>query len=698
MNTGETALRTFATGYQSGRSFEQSNRIMHHLNQLVDRHIGDYHKELIKPVACKAGCNYCCHSRPVATMPEILYLFDGIQKTFSRPEIEGLIQRIEEFEIAGSKAKFQRTTPMPCPLLVNGLCSAYEYRPILCRMMASTDANLCRAIVEDPSHAFGPEGLVEQTQIGAMAHQGIRQAMNATRSPDNLYVMTLALKMLLAEPDLVSQVQEGLVALPAARDETSMSFPVEPGDVHGQTVSAPELSALRAARTAAEIVAAMPSLNLKDPRQALATLALPQVYESQDELLENRARFDKALDDLIETKFDPVEAFTAIGGHEVFELAYQGLSVKEALAKQGNWMCDIAAKALPHLATPIVTKRKPGKLRVGYIGFRLRNNNATNWSLGWLENHGPDIETYAFLTGDVADHVTNHFRLKANHFYWLKGNVQKAAEFIKSHDLDVLIHPGLGMEGVDYQYASLRLARVQCTAWGHPVTSGLPSIDYYISSDMMEPADAASEYTEKLVRLPRTGLCIRDFQNPARETSRQELGLPEGPYVFMAQRLSKWIPARDHLFKEIHERTGWPIVMTYTSPVMERRMQKLGIEHRILGFLHAEDHLRVMQMAQVCIDPVDWSGGNTTISALAMGVPVVTLPGPYMRGRHTYAFLKLAGGEGLIAKDDKEFVEIASSVDRHRSPMEHLNPSVLYEDKAVVASLDAFMKDAIGQI
>ena len=60
------------------------------------------------------------------------------------------------------------------------------------------------------------------------------------------------------------------------------------------------------------------------------------------------------------------------------------------------------------------------------------------------------------------------------------------------------------MDELSLQLAAQRLAPVQCNSLGHPETSGLPTIDYFLSSDLMEPLDAARHYTERLVRLPKS--------------------------------------------------------------------------------------------------------------------------------------------------------------------------------------------------
>ena len=72
------------------------------------------------------------------------------------------------------------------------------------------------------------------------------------------------------------------------------------------------------------------------------------------------------------------------------------------------------------------------------------------------------------------------------------------------------------MDATTAKLAALRLAPVQAASWGHPETSGLPTIDYYLSAQALEPADAQENYTEKLVALPNLGCWLV----PGEETSR----------------------------------------------------------------------------------------------------------------------------------------------------------------------------------
>src|SRR6185437_8243427 len=77
----------------------------------------------------------------------------------------------------------------------------------------------------------------------------------------------------------------------------------------------------------------------------------------------------------------------------------------------------------------------------------------------------------------------------------------RAVEQISQQAFDILLYADIGMDLLSYYLAFARLAPVQCTTWGHPVTSGISQIDYFISSQELEPADADSHYSEKLVKL-----------------------------------------------------------------------------------------------------------------------------------------------------------------------------------------------------
>ncbi|MFM6395632.1 MAG: hypothetical protein ACKPFF_03010, partial [Planktothrix sp.] len=119
------------------------------------------------------------------------------------------------------------------------------------------------------------------------------------------------------------------------------------------------------------------------------------------------------------------------------------------------------------------------------------------WLIGWLRYANRDqFEIYAYYTGNSPDPVTEQFRQYSHQFYHIPNNFEAVCEQIIKDQLHILVYPEIGMNPPTMELAALRLAPIQCTAWGHPVTSGLPTIDYFLSSQLMEPENAQEHYSE----------------------------------------------------------------------------------------------------------------------------------------------------------------------------------------------------------
>src|SRR5208337_1279441 len=77
----------------------------------------------------------------------------------------------------------------------------------------------------------------------------------------------------------------------------------------------------------------------------------------------------------------------------------------------------------------------------------------------------------------------------------------RAREQIAALALDILFYQDIGMEPTSFFLAFARLAPVQCVSFGHPNTTGIPNMDYFVSNDLFEPPDAPSHYSERLILL-----------------------------------------------------------------------------------------------------------------------------------------------------------------------------------------------------
>jgi CRISPR-associated protein Csy1 len=120
------------------------------------------------------------------------------------------------------------------------------------------------------------------------------------------------------------------------------------------------------------------------------------------------------------------------------------------------------------------------------------------------------------------------------------------------------------------------------------------------------------------------------------------------------------------------------------------------------GQLTHQDYLRLNELCDVMLDTVHWSGGNTSLDALASGLPIVTLPGHLMRGRQSQAMLRGVGVPELIAKDADDYVARAVNLGRDREMRRSLsarilaNREALFERDEPVRALERFLEDAAG--
>ncbi len=125
---------------------------------------------------------------------------------------------------------------------------------------------------------------------------------------------------------------------------------------------------------------------------------------------------------------------------------------------------------------------------------------------GWCTHLDRDrIELHLIHTGIVTDAETALARAQAASFCTSLSGLTEWVDAIEAREFDVLLYPEIGMDATCTKLASLRLAPVQIAAWGHPETTGLPTIDYFLSAELFEPEGSARYYRERLVKLPNLG-------------------------------------------------------------------------------------------------------------------------------------------------------------------------------------------------
>jgi protein O-GlcNAc transferase len=239
---------------------------------------------------------------------------------------------------------------------------------------------------------------------------------------------------------------------------------------------------------------------------------------------------------------------------------------------------------------------------------------------------------------------------------------------------DLIVYLDLGMHPLPQALAALRLAPVQAMLWGHPVSSGLPTIDWVLSPDAMEPADADGHYSERLLRLPGLGHGL----DPAEPLPAAAVAGEEPLELLCAQSVYKLMPAQDRLFARIV--AGLPgsrlNLIPHPAPEVQAWLRErmrpafaaagLDIDQRVVmhGYRPLPEFLALAGRCALNLDSIGWSGGMSALDLLRLGLPTVTRPGRVMRSRQTAALLERLGLAELVVDSDDAYVALAIELGR----------------------------------
>ena len=418
---------------------------------------------------------------------------------------------------------------------------------------------------------------------------------------------------------------------------------------------------------------------------------LPVLYRDQNHLASTRERWAKDLRELYELlgnlrKDDP--AWELLYAHtwtiSNFYLSYQmedDRSLQELYAGvldrilRPRFGCFM--KSLEHKIS------KSSSMRVGIISPHLHNHNGSIWALGWLETIAmkKDFEIFSYNTGDKYDSGSQRFADLGcyRHIPLSAENPEPMFQKVIDDQLDILIFTDIGMHPTSKILSVLKLAPVQIQGWGHPITSGSKTMDYYFSGSGMEPPGNEEHYSENLYRLPKTGL---NYERPMAlhdgTLLYEKFNLPQNrPLIASLQSTFKYVPSNDWVVAEIAMCNPNALILFVghmgNGSVVDRLIDRikphflkygLDINHhvQVLPRLSYEDYLGILCIANHAIDTIDWNGGNSSFQAFSLGCPVVTLPTSFMRGRHTLSMLEVLEIPELVANDHSEYISISSKL------------------------------------
>jgi protein O-GlcNAc transferase len=319
------------------------------------------------------------------------------------------------------------------------------------------------------------------------------------------------------------------------------------------------------------------------------------------------------------------------------------------------------------------TKDQSRHLRIGFVTGDFHRQHPINlFMLPLLEQiNQNEYPTYVFNTGTMHDEYTSRARSAATHWIdvgdWDDQALQHA---IVAEKVDILIDLAGHTSSHRLGVFALRAAPVQATFLGYPHSTGLKQMDWIIGDSIVTPIEHAHLFSERLAQLPGSVFCwapIDDYPLP--DSRPEQAPLVFGSFNNVMKLSQRTIKIWSSLLNDCPDASLLLKAPSLRDPSVIERFQHLFEREGVSrDRLYLEGPSELGQMMQrygdidIALDPTPYNGGTTTLQALWMGVPVISLEGHNFVSRMGSSFLQALGHKEWVAHDPTEYLAIATTM------------------------------------
>src|SRR5260221_1352345 len=314
------------------------------------------------------------------------------------------------------------------------------------------------------------------------------------------------------------------------------------------------------------------------------------------------------------------------------------------------------------------------RLRIGYVSADLRSHAVAHFLENILAAHDRSaIELICYSNTQDEDATTQRIMALADGWRSIVAlDDEDAAALIRADGIDILVDLAGHTEGERLAVFACKPAPIQCTWLGYYATTGLPEIDYIIADRFVVPIEHEALYCEKPYRLPDSYLC---FTPPDLPVVVNDLPALRNGFITFGScnnvlKLNKRVI---ELWSQLmlgtpHARLVLRAGFLSVAAVREeiaRQFAVAGIAADRLDLRAGTERaglLATYNDIDIALDPFPYGGGTTTVEALWMGVPVVSLRGDRFSGRVSESMLTTVGLPDLVAADAAAYIATAGAL------------------------------------
>lgn len=308
------------------------------------------------------------------------------------------------------------------------------------------------------------------------------------------------------------------------------------------------------------------------------------------------------------------------------------------------------------------------RLRIGFVSADLYNHVVSSFITPVFEHlrHAPGLELLVYANSLHDDESSRHLTTLVDVWQQVeKLNDEKFAQLIIADGIDILIDLSGHTGGNRLTTFAGKPAPLQASWIGYPMTTGLQAMDYYLSDRYFSPPGLLdAQFTEKLLRLPASAPFMPSAEAPALSPAP---ALNNGYITFGSfnrpSKLSRKLIARwATLLRSLPDAR---MVMAGMSDegitdTLRAWFAEEAIASERLDFYrhtHTAAYLKLHEQVDICLDTSPYGGGTTTLYALWMGVPTLTMTGPTLPCRVGATIMSQTGLTEFIANDEADFID-----------------------------------------
>jgi protein O-GlcNAc transferase len=360
----------------------------------------------------------------------------------------------------------------------------------------------------------------------------------------------------------------------------------------------------------------------------------------------------------------------ALHSRLLFQMNYLAEITPEQLYEEASrWNTLYAAPRAARIQRHTNSADPDRPLRVGYVSSDLHNHPIMRFLLPVLERHNAEhFEVHAYAPHGKKDAWNQRVRQYVAGLQYIREPEQLAAR-VREDRIDILVDLGGHSMGPGLLAFAEKPAPIQISWMGVAATTGMPAIDYFLGDPCMPCPGTEHLFAEKIFRLPHASACYRPFRTdlpvrpaPSLERGYITFGSFNNPHKITREVVKLW-SAILHLAPQSKLRLKY--FGMNNSAVQDRFrlwFQEDGIAIERVEFeaeSPAELYLNAYGSIDIALDPFPYHGGSTTLDALWMGVPVVTLAGRAGVQRAGVTVLTGAGLSDFVARTPEQYLKIA---------------------------------------